>query len=365
MKATVAFLLVPLFSSSTLASFIVHPLTKTALTCEPVLLHWEGGKREILAATDGSFLENLGTHTTTTFSWLANVEAGTSVFLQVTDSTGAVETGEAFTVQSGTNSDCAIIQNNLVASPSSSTTDNGSSSSSSASKSTPSSSTSSSSQASKLNTAAGTSPTATATSLSIQYTSAAPSPSPSPSPSSPLSAAAAPGASHISRVGMAFAILIPLLVLVIVGFLLLCRRRRRKEALSALEAQPPSPHCAAAASAFNAGAQNATQGPATREVVSEPPPPALRSTLNIDITPPSLTTTVPGPGPETSGTPATGSLSALSDAKSLLASAGPSSSKYVETLRSRIDALMAENALLAEMASSPHGESPPPAYGLN
>jgi hypothetical protein len=35
---------------------------------------------------------------------------------------------------------------------------------------------------------------------------------------------------------MAFAILIPLLVLVIVGFLLLCLRRRRKEALSALGA---------------------------------------------------------------------------------------------------------------------------------
>ncbi|KAJ7359409.1 hypothetical protein DFH08DRAFT_801221 [Mycena albidolilacea] len=105
MKAAVALLLVPLLSSFTLASFIVHPQTKTALTCGPVLLHWEGGeqpwKLSILAATDGNLLENLGTSTGTTFQWTANVEAGTSVFLQVTDSTGAVKTGDPFAVQSG------------------------------------------------------------------------------------------------------------------------------------------------------------------------------------------------------------------------------------------------------------------------
>ncbi|KAJ6487910.1 hypothetical protein C8R45DRAFT_994856 [Mycena sanguinolenta] len=194
---------------------------------------------------------------------------------------------------------------------------------------------------------------------------------------------------------MAFAILIPsLIVLVVLSLLFLRRRRRRGEALSALEAQPPPPHWfdkssyQRASFAFSAEAANrgvdaqplsniSTNLTATGPipVSSDPaaPPTSHKGTASnfvdtseqaddvprqrptLIIVPPANPTT----GLMTSRTPGTEFLSATT----LPYEKSPSdrSSKYVETLQSRIEALVAENARLTELAT-PHVDLPPPAY---
>ncbi|KAF7360299.1 hypothetical protein MVEN_00759300 [Mycena venus] len=382
---TVAVAVLPLFFSFTLASFIVDPVTKAALTCEPVLLQWQGGIRSTLdiasvfkisssvVASDGSVIENFGKFTGTSFHWTVDVDAGTVVAAQVTDSTGAIATGKSFTVQPGTTG-CTINQNKFAAPPptsstsdtgtsvsaapplTSSSSDTGTSVSAAPISPTPASASSQPSKSSILPLSSSPQPSNTGivvvsapptASGSMQYVSA------DPSPSSPVSAITA-SSSHVSRVGMAFAILIPcLIVLVIVGFLLLRWRRRRREVLSALEAQPQW---------FNKPSyQGAWSNPESLEIaipeVVEAPP--QRPTLNI--VPPANSTTT-GPQTANTRTPGTEYLSAttLPSGISPLASS-EHSSKYVETLHSRIDALLAENAILAELAS-PHVDLPPPAY---
>ncbi|KAJ6487909.1 hypothetical protein C8R45DRAFT_260778 [Mycena sanguinolenta] len=102
MKAAVAIL--PLFFSFTLASFIVDQVTEAALTCEPVLLQWQGavGPGTLVILANGSHIENFGPFTGTSFHWPVDVPAGTVVVAQFTDSTGAVATGKPFTIGQGT-----------------------------------------------------------------------------------------------------------------------------------------------------------------------------------------------------------------------------------------------------------------------
>ncbi|KAJ7240828.1 hypothetical protein B0H12DRAFT_1134192 [Mycena haematopus] len=407
MRALVPIL--PLFFSFTLASFIVDQVTDAALTCEPVLLQWQGGKtpwKLSIVAADQSLIENLGTFTETAFPWTVDVPAGTVVAAQVTDSTGAVVTGKSFTVQPGT---CTSNQSQGLASA-----DSGGTStvnvgiipflSPSSFQTTPEAPLVTSSSASQVSKPA----TTTASTTSVANIS-----SPSPPVSGALTASSSP---HKSRVGMTFAILIPcLIVLAILGLFVLRWRRRRREALSALEAQPPPPphwfdrpsySYHGASSNFDSaefrtrevdGPPNVSPTPTTARPIpvgytlfsdpdAPPPPPhwsdeaashqgassnfggateqagALPQRPTLKVIPPAH----PAAGSRTARTPGTEFLSASTLPSGIPNENSPStsldrSSKYVETLHSRIDALLAENAVLAQLAT-PHVDLPPPAY---
>ncbi|KAJ7100186.1 hypothetical protein B0H15DRAFT_944537 [Mycena belliarum] len=120
-------LLLPLFSTLALASFIVDQVIHEAATCQPLLLQWQGGKaprtlrlalhllfsnlcsnpvNPRIVAPDGTVFENLGSFSTTSFKWTVNLEAGTVVAAQVIDSTGASATSNSFTIQPGSDTDC-------------------------------------------------------------------------------------------------------------------------------------------------------------------------------------------------------------------------------------------------------------------
>ncbi|KAJ6629507.1 hypothetical protein B0H10DRAFT_1987481 [Mycena sp. CBHHK59/15] len=99
------------FPIGSLAAFIVDTPTKSALTCEPLLLQWQGGiapwTLSVLQASNSQVLENLGTLKVTSFAWNVDLAAGTSVVIQLTDSTGQTATSNPMTVQLG-NTDCTL-----------------------------------------------------------------------------------------------------------------------------------------------------------------------------------------------------------------------------------------------------------------
>ncbi|KAJ7135398.1 hypothetical protein C8R43DRAFT_1020887 [Mycena crocata] len=100
-----------LFPVGTLAAFIVDEFTKPALTCEPFLILWQGGRApwtlRVLQASNSAVLENLGTFKVTSFSWNVNLAAGTSILIQLQDSTGATAISKVLTIQSGA-TDCTL-----------------------------------------------------------------------------------------------------------------------------------------------------------------------------------------------------------------------------------------------------------------
>ncbi|KAJ7130191.1 hypothetical protein C8R44DRAFT_775028 [Mycena epipterygia] len=102
-----------LFPMGTLAAFIVDGFTKPALTCEPLLIQWQGGKApwtlRVLQSSDSALLENLGTLKVTSLTWNVDLAAGTSVLIQLQDSTGATATSKVLTVQAGS-TDCTLKQ---------------------------------------------------------------------------------------------------------------------------------------------------------------------------------------------------------------------------------------------------------------
>ncbi|KAJ7248561.1 hypothetical protein B0H12DRAFT_1123282 [Mycena haematopus] len=109
-------LLVLLFPISTLAAFIVDDFTKPALTCTPFLLQWQGGiapwTLRVLQANNSAVLENLGVFKVTSFNWNVDLAAGTSVQIQLEDSSGANATSNTLTIQPGS-TDCTL--NNAAA----------------------------------------------------------------------------------------------------------------------------------------------------------------------------------------------------------------------------------------------------------
>ncbi|KAJ7666118.1 hypothetical protein DFH06DRAFT_1323260 [Mycena polygramma] len=362
----VAVALLPLLFpfSFTLASFIVDSVTKAALTCEPVLLQWQGGvapwtlECAQIVDADGDLIENLGSFKGTSFHWTADVAA--VVAAQVTDSKGAIATSNSFTVQPGTTG-CPLQSNQFaVTSPTSSSASGISSPASVTSSSTSGTSSSDSGTSSSdsrtisstiLQSAASTvGLSASATSDAATYSAVQASTQPSPS----SDALARKPNKKKPSVGMVFAVLIPcLIVLAIIGLLLFCWRRRRRETLSALEAQRPNAHWSersAYRSSFNLDrTPSAAVTPNPRNTKPVPQRPAL----NI-VTPNRAVAR-----PESGRTPVF--LTAVSTTPPSAIPYGES--KYVETLESRITALVAENALLANLASPQRdGDMPPPPY---
>ncbi|KAK7044754.1 hypothetical protein R3P38DRAFT_176812 [Favolaschia claudopus] len=379
MKFAVVYL--SLFSTSALAIFQVDTVTLPALTCEPVLIQWQGGERPwtlVIKKDDGSLVQNVGSFDgPTSFQWPAAVEAGTAVFAQVQDATGRVATNDAFVVNPGKETDCLL---QLIASTSSS---DGSiaglrptisasvvppSLSSSASQSLPSSTIltssstliSSTASAGSSLTGLGEIPTSgPAENSSIPSGGVIPTTASSGSTSSASTIPPTTPSStrKISRAGLAFAILVPcLILLLILGLLLRHRRRRRIGAMSALEAQPhwfdQELYRGRPSSPPDAEQQSTTRNIARigRPQLSIVPPAVVRSPDTAEIT-------------ATGGTPVT--VTELSSALHLYGqpfAIASSSERYLKGLHSQIDALRAENRRLASLATSPDDNVPPPAY---
>ncbi|KAJ7906297.1 hypothetical protein B0H13DRAFT_2274103 [Mycena leptocephala] len=356
-----------LFFPFTLASFIVDTLHSTATTCEPVLLQWQGGlpHGRWVVSVDGSLSESLGTFPVTSFHWNVDFEAGTVVTAQVTDSTGTTVESKPFTIQPGSN-ECTLKTTKIILQPEAvnASTESQTSPPSSSSSSTlpddpprttskPKPSTTLSSTGSRTVPAAPTNTAATSSSSSPHSTASAANPTtpstisdspatpslselPALSPSSPASGSTTP---HKPRVGVVFAVLVPILVLfVVLGLVLARRRRRRREALSALEAQPLPSHW------FNR--------PAYRRSKSELPVLDIRSLNTVGILP-DAKRKVPA---SEAGSRSTPSASTSSSKRT-----SATDTDLTATLETRITSLIATNGLLASLARAP-GNNPPPAY---
>ncbi|KAJ6595884.1 hypothetical protein DFH09DRAFT_1357753 [Mycena vulgaris] len=390
-SAAIAFLLLPLVFPCTLASFIVNRVTAIATTCEPVLLQWQGGKAPwtlSVVAADGTS-ETLGTFKATSFHWPVDVEAGTVVAAQVTDSTGVTATSNSFTIQPGSTG--CLPQNQFGVQPADSTTtqtsvqstDTTTSSTADAETEAQPVATSSAPFSSGSISSAASSPSSTAqtaSSSSLKQTtqpasSSAPKTSatisiqlgPYPSPSLMASSETTTRTIHV---GSVFAILIPcLIVLIILGlcFVRWHRRRRGSSATSrgpsALEAQTSQPQW------FDRPEYRQTLSSGHGTEIETEEVETQRPTLNIATN----TGVAPSVGPQTAMTPGTsasnpGPVLPMRDAQTPASSYTKSptggsdpTAVDVQTLQSRIRVLMEENAVLADLARPP-ADVPPPAY---
>ncbi|KAJ7439345.1 hypothetical protein FB451DRAFT_1302214 [Mycena latifolia] len=391
MRPAAAFLLLPLLSPHALASFIVGPVTAQASTCEPVLLQWQGGKTpwilRIIAADGSSTFENFGTLSRTSFHWTVDLEAGTDVAVQVTDSTGVTATSNSFTIQPGSTG-CTLQNQFGVVLPSTTTDANG----------VPTSSTNDAqTSASVLQTSGGftitsasptdtgavaTAPASGTGDVSVflppasQVSGSATAIGPQQSPSS-SSEASSQATTRKTNVGTVFAILIPCLICLVILALWFMRWRRRllvsqTERSLALEAQDPAPRW------FDRPEYQ--QGSIRPDSEIEPTEAQMqRPTLNIATS----AAVAPSAGPESALTPGAETVASNStlplprplpyaqpfassyrDSKSPAAettATTTATSVEVQTLQSRIHALMEENAVLANLANRP-ASTPPPAY---
>ncbi|KAF8806975.1 hypothetical protein BYT27DRAFT_7190682 [Phlegmacium glaucopus] len=108
--------LTPFFLFSFLASTVFAQLTINSLAnvvqCQPSLISWSGGILpyflSILPANqpNAAALVNLGLQNGTSFTWVANLTAGVSGFLELRDSTGAIGQSGSFTVLTSSDSSC-------------------------------------------------------------------------------------------------------------------------------------------------------------------------------------------------------------------------------------------------------------------
>ncbi|KAJ7778266.1 hypothetical protein B0H16DRAFT_1711787 [Mycena metata] len=406
-------LFLPLFFSSTLASFVVDAVTSTASTCEPVLLQWQGGHLgrwyvpfacvqislvyvfQSIVDDNGNLIENLGTLKTTSFRWTVDVQAGTVVAARLIDSKGASATGKPFTVQSGSTNCTLRNGNTFIATPpppqsTASTSDTSTSTSSSDTTSTesqPLQTTTSPGSVSLSGIAASASALSQIPSQSISQSSinrgtvtqsAVASPTQPPGSDYSPSSAAALTKSTTHHTALAFAIVLPCLALLAIACLwFICRRRRRRA--SDLEARPlprrwfdksvyhsgvtvstdlstePDAHAVGAvvASRPTLPLLNTAAPPTRTGGITAASPPTGRPT-------PTPTTAFPGTArtprtafPESALTPATQLPSALTPAtqppSAMPYSQLDDSSKDVEVLRYRIQTLLAENAALADL----------------
>jgi len=102
---------VALFVSGALAQFTINTPTNVVV-CQPILLTWSGGTPPyFLSVLPGSqpnaaALVDLGQQSGTSFTWTVNIAAGTSIGLNLRDSSGLVAQSAPFTINSGTDSSC-------------------------------------------------------------------------------------------------------------------------------------------------------------------------------------------------------------------------------------------------------------------
>ncbi|TFK75238.1 hypothetical protein BDN72DRAFT_758202 [Pluteus cervinus] len=88
-------------------SFTINTPTNVVV-CQPILLSWTGGVGAIHDGNNPSAaaIEDLGPQNGTSFTWIVNVAAGTSIGLALRDSTGQSVQSASFTVNPGTSTSC-------------------------------------------------------------------------------------------------------------------------------------------------------------------------------------------------------------------------------------------------------------------
>ncbi|KAJ9103698.1 hypothetical protein QFC20_004702 [Naganishia adeliensis] len=153
--------------------------------CQPVALTWRGGTPPYFLSiipggqVSAAALIDFGQLSGTTLTWTANITAGTSITLKLTDSTGSTVYSSPITILSSSNSACigggaAVSQSSVASSASSAaTTTVGSTTASSAAPSTTSAAAGGSSSASSSAVAATSSAASAATSRPASASSAA------------------------------------------------------------------------------------------------------------------------------------------------------------------------------------------------
>ncbi|KAJ7628519.1 hypothetical protein FB45DRAFT_1059264 [Roridomyces roridus] len=94
-----------LLPSSSIAKLTVDDFSNPPTSCEPFVIKWEGGKSpytlSVLNADDSSSIEVLGSSQITSYAWHVDVNAGTSIKIQVTDDSGTSASSNSLVVQSG------------------------------------------------------------------------------------------------------------------------------------------------------------------------------------------------------------------------------------------------------------------------
>ncbi|KAJ7740018.1 hypothetical protein DFH07DRAFT_71699 [Mycena maculata] len=386
--------------------FIRKPRPASRFSCSGKTERHHG----LCIVSDGNTLEILKEETTdTSFHWTVNVEAGTVVVPRLTDSTGAVANSSSFTIQPGLtnctldNAAAATTQPDppqnaqttaqTIAQTTAKVTTTTSSSTTTTQQtattpSTPLPPTSSSSTPLPSGSTSNNSPTVVSVSASPASTSSASNPSPEASgnilptaatigaqPSSAATSASATLSTKrtISGGAIAAIVITILIFLVILGLWLVRRHRRRLQSPSNsnrggfidLEAQSSPPRWFQRPGYqftwFNRGSPepDAPEPPPKDAVAPESRP--RPSVAPISTLPPEGLLTP-------SSSQVAGHAATVASPSLPISALSPYPKSSAETsdvgaLQTRIDTLMEENAILADLATRPVGsESPPPAY---
>jgi len=108
----VSLFLFSFLASTTLAQGLSINSISGVTTCVPVLLTWAGGVSpyDVMVLPESppnaNALVDFLPQTGTSLTWIVNITAGTTAFLQIRDSTGQPAESGNFTVQAGTSTSC-------------------------------------------------------------------------------------------------------------------------------------------------------------------------------------------------------------------------------------------------------------------
>ncbi|KAB5596115.1 hypothetical protein CTheo_387 [Ceratobasidium theobromae] len=168
----VFFALAPLLSFAALVAAQADPSINSpasVVQCQPVQLSWTASRTPVIipgGQAGAAALEDLGSQSGSSMTWTANIASGTSITIQLRDSTGAIAYSAAVTVQPSSDSSCLGAQG-----PGSSSAGGSSSSAAAGSSvSTPAGSTSSASAPVATTSAAGSSSVAAGSTTSHSAT---------------------------------------------------------------------------------------------------------------------------------------------------------------------------------------------------
>lgn len=95
------------------ASALTVNTPASAVQCQPVSLGWGDGTAPFYVSIipggqpSAAALQNLPTQDGTSYTWMVDVPAGTSITVKVVDSTGDVNYSDQITIQQGTTTECS------------------------------------------------------------------------------------------------------------------------------------------------------------------------------------------------------------------------------------------------------------------
>ncbi|KAJ7781133.1 hypothetical protein B0H16DRAFT_608294 [Mycena metata] len=88
------------------------PSESSLVVCEPIALTWTDGTAPYYVSiipggdTSASALETFASTSDTSLTWTVDIAAGTSIAVQLKDSTGTIAYSDAVTIQSGSDTSC-------------------------------------------------------------------------------------------------------------------------------------------------------------------------------------------------------------------------------------------------------------------